>query len=868
MDDEAKPGNGHTGIHRSKSATDAAQASVPGDRDRRASGNGEDERLARALGTILRALVIVLALVLAAALLSGMPLTLQVAIGLVLVWMGPLYLMHRRGLNRATALALVFTLVAFATVAIAAFGSIRGFGTLAFVGAAFVGGMLLGRTALLFTVAASSTLIGGLIWLENSGMLPAPDLRVGPQHWLINSAVIASVAAVMFLGRSLLLQSITRLDRSERRLATLFRASPAALVVSRHPEGRVVEVNAAYERIFAARRGDVVGRGVLESRAWCDAADRERFLAELLAHGRIADFRTRLLRYDSSAFEALVSAEATADDEGQLLLSVVTDLSGEVRAREQLRRSEERFRLAFEVSPIGMTITRVSDGRYLALNRADQRTLGYTREEMLGHTTIERGAWLEPAARERFIEKLYRERLVENFETRMRDKSGQIVFCSIWAALVELEGEPCVLASTINITDRKSEEALISEVAQGVSGATGEPFLRSLVEHLAAATRTEMAFVGELVADGARIRLLASWRERSLVAGTEYGLAGTPCEMALGVDDVLLIEDGIGARFPADAVLQEEGYRGYVGTPLRDTEGRHIGILGVLSRQPLRHPARMRSLFQIFAARAQSELLRMRHELEIQRFSRELESRVRERTEQFESANRELEAFSYSVSHDLRAPLRAIEGFTKLLQESLEGRLDASEQDTFGRVLSGVQRMRELIDDLLGLSRLTQGKMSLSRVDLSALACEIVQTLRARAAERGVEVVIDPGMEAWCDRSLIRIALENLLDNAWKFTGRRAGATIHCGSIALEDGGRAFFVRDNGAGFDLRYAKRLFAPFQRLHGKDEFEGTGIGLATVQRVVARHGGRVWADSRVDEGATFFFTLEGGPAGAGG
>lgn len=868
MINKATPRTSRIGTDTWRSATDPGHSAVLGVRAFDGPGDGGEERLARALGTILRTLMIVLALILATSLLSGMPLTLRMAIGAALASMAPLYLMHRLGLNRAAAMALVLTLLAFATVAIATFGSIRGSGSLAFIGAAFVGGMLLGRTALLLTVAVSSALIGGLIWLENGAMLPAPDLRVGVQHWIIHSAVIASVAAVMFLGRSLLLESIARLDKSERRLATLFRSSPAALVVTRHPEGRVIEINAAYERIFAASREDVVGGAVLESRAWCDAAEHERYLAELLTHGRVADFRTRLLRYDGSAFEALVSAETIADDEGQLRLSVVTDLSGEAQARAQLQRSEERFRLAFDVSPIGMTITRVSDGRYLAVNRADQRTLGYSREEMLGRTTIERGAWLEPAAREHFIDKLHRERSVENFETRMRNKSGQIVTCSIWAALVELDGEPCVLASTINITDRKSEEALISEVAQGVSGDTGEPFLRSLVEHLAAATRTDLAFVGELVDDGARIRTLARWCGRSLASGTEYGLAGTPCEMALGANDVVLLEDGIGARFPADPVVREGGYRGYVGMPLRDPEGRHVGILSVLSRQRLRHPERMRSLFHIFAARAQSELLRMRHEQEIRRFSCELESRVRERTEQYESANRELEAFSYSVSHDLRAPLRAIDGFTKLLQVSLEGRLDAAERETFGRVLSSVRRMRELIDDLLGLARLTRGQMSKSRVDLSALAREIAEMLGSRAASRKVHFAVEPGMEAWCDRNLVRIVLENLLDNAWKFTGRRSEAAIHCGTVVLEDGGRAFFVRDNGAGFDLRYARRLFSPFQRLHGKDEFEGTGIGLATVQRIIVRHGGRVWAESRVDGGATIFFTLEGMPPVAGG
>ncbi|MGQ0509205.1 MAG: PAS domain-containing sensor histidine kinase [Betaproteobacteria bacterium] len=826
-----------------------------------------DARLARAVGAILRVLTIALALILAATVLSGAPPLLQLALCGFLASMAPLHILHRRGRNDLAATAVVVALVLFATIANAAYGSIRGSGTLAYLGAAIVAGMLLGSVALSITVALSSASIGALIWLEAAGLLPAPGLRVGVQHWIINTVMIAGIAAIVYYIRTLLVQTIARLDKSERRLATLFRTSPAALVVTRHPEGRVVDVNTAYERIFAARRTDVIGGTATENRAWTQPAERERFLAELQARGRVLDFRTQLRRQDGAEFEALISAERIVDGDEDLLLSAITDFSTEARAREELRRSDERFRLAFELCPIGMTITRVSDGRYLALNRADQRTLGYTREEMLGRTTLERGAWPDATARTRFIEMLHREGTVENFETRMRDRSGRLVTCAIWAALVELDGEPCVLASTINVTNQKSEEALIREVAEGVSGVVGEPFFRSLVEHMAAATHTDMAIVGEIVDDGRRIRPLAQWRDQSLFPGAGYALAGTPCELVLAKGDTVLIADEVDLQFPVDTMLREEGYRSYVGAPLRDAAGRQIGILSVLSRRPLQQLERMRSLFLIFAARAQSELLRIRHEQEIRRFSRELESRVRERTEQYEAANRELEAFSYSVSHDLRAPLRTIEGFTTLLQESLAGRLDASEQETFARVLTGVHRMRELIEDLLGLARVSRGEMTVVDVDLSAIALDVADQLRARDPGRAVAFSVEPGMRARGDRNLIRIALENLLENAWKFSARQPAASISFGATGLEGGERAYFVRDDGAGFDMRYARRLFSPFQRLHAASEFEGTGIGLATVQRIIARHGGRVWAQSAPDQGATFHFTLDTGRGTAG-
>jgi signal transduction histidine kinase len=250
-------------------------------------------------------------------------------------------------------------------------------------------------------------------------------------------------------------------------------------------------------------------------------------------------------------------------------------------------------------------------------------------------------------------------------------------------------------------------------------------------------------------------------------------------------------------------------------------------------------------------------LLLVRSRTLAERASEDLEDANRE----LEVANKELEAFSYSVSHDLRAPLRSIDGFSRILLEDYADRLDKEGEDYLGRVRAASKHMNTLIEDLLDLSRVSRGPLRREVFDLSAVARDIVRKLERSQPERKVRFVAEEGVMAFGDANLLAVALENLLGNAWKFTSKKEVATIEFGDTPYEGGGVAYYVRDDGAGFDPRYAEKLFGAFQRLHGSDEFEGTGIGLATVARIVHRHGGRVWAEGEVGEGATFFFTLGG-------
>jgi len=237
------------------------------------------------------------------------------------------------------------------------------------------------------------------------------------------------------------------------------------------------------------------------------------------------------------------------------------------------------------------------------------------------------------------------------------------------------------------------------------------------------------------------------------------------------------------------------------------------------------------------------------------------EERIAERTQELAAMNHELEAFSYSVSHDLRAPLRSIEGFAKILLRDYNGKqLDGVGKDYLQRMRSAVGRMGQLIEDLIELSRIVRVDLSLEMVDLTRMANEILLELRNRDPEHQVEIHIQPGMTATGDSRLLSVALTNLLDNAWKFTSKIGGPIIQFGSQTT-NGKQVFSVQDNGAGFNPEFADKLFAPFQRLHRASDFEGTGVGLAIVQRVIQRHGGGIWAESAVDQGATFYFTLKG-------
>ncbi|MEY9930234.1 PAS domain S-box-containing protein [Catenulispora sp. GP43] len=332
-------------------------------------------------------------------------------------------------------------------------------------------------------------------------------------------------------------------------------------------------------------------------------------------------------------------------------------------------------------------------------------------------------------------------------------------------------------------------------------------------------------------------------RRQDIVGLTDHDLF--PKEMAdnFRANDLRALSRGAPIQME-EVAPHPDGVHTYITVkyPIRDLAGRTYAICGISTDiTPLK-----------------------RVEEKERRLNAELEGRVRDRTAELEATARELDAFAYSVSHDLRAPLRAVAGFSEMLLEDHSGQLDEDGRDYLDRVVAATKHMGRLIDDLLNLSRAGRADLSRRPVDLSAMAHRVAGELAAADPEAAgsVRISIDDGLAAIGDPALLEIVMRNLVSNAWKFSAKQPEPAIHVGSTEQE-GGTVLFVRDNGAGFDMRHADRLFAPFQRLHSATEFAGSGVGLALVARIITRHGGHVWAESEVGKGAAFYFTLPGAP-----
>jgi signal transduction histidine kinase len=427
-----------------------------------------------------------------------------------------------------------------------------------------------------------------------------------------------------------------------------------------------------------------------------------------------------------------------------------------------------------------------------------------------------------------------------------------------------------------DITERKLIEEAHTFLTQSGWTASGEDFFQELARYLALSLHMDYVCIDRLQGDLLAAETVAVYFDGKFEDNVAYTLKDTPCGDVVGRMICSFPRD-VRNLFPRDAVLQDMLAESYVGSTLWSSQGKPIGLIALIGRKPLADPRVATSILRLVSVRAAGELERRQTEEALRKVHLELERRAFD----LDEVNRELESFSSAVSYGLKAPLRRIEGFVHALMDEYSDGLDETGRDYLSRAHSASQRMTQLIEALLNMARLTREKLQEDVVNLSSIAQVTAHELQIREPRRRATFVIAEKIRVQGDQVMLQIMLRNLLDNSWKFSARHDHANIEFGVIncgmrnadcGLEDKkGQSnskirnlkseivYFVRDDGAGFDMAYADKLFGPFQRLHAESEFPGLGIGLAIAHRIIIRHGGRMWAEAAPEKGATFYFTL---------
>ena len=511
--------------------------------------------------------------------------------------------------------------------------------------------------------------------------------------------------------------------------------------------------------------------------------------------------------------------------EGILRTDGGNDSRNEARREQTLRASEISYRRLFEAAKDGILILDADTGRINDVNPFLIKLLGFSHSEMIGKTVGELSPFKDIVSNQVMLERLQQDGYVRYEDLPLETRDGRHIAVEFVSNVYQAGDRKVIQCNVRDITERKKAEITANRLA-------------AIVES------SDDAIIGKDLNS-----IITSWNK-----GAEK-LFGYAAGEMVGTSIMRLIPAD---RQDEEARILEKIKRGesveHFDTLRQTKDGRLINISVTIS---LIKDATGKVIGLSKVVRDISEHKAV--EKKIRHLNAELEQRVVERTAQLQAANHELEAFSYSVSHDLRAPLRHVMGFVELLRQDAGEALSKTSLGHLTTIFQAAKQMGQLIDELLAFSRTGQSELQVKAVNLDQLVQEAVSDCERETVGRNIVWDIHPLPAVWADRGLLRVVLVNLISNAVKFTGARAEARIEIGRAPSGDGETVIFIRDDGAGFDPRYAGKLFGVFQRLHTRDEFEGTGIGLATVQRIIHRHGGRTWAEGVVDGGATFYFSI---------
>lgn len=750
-------------------------------------------------------------------------------------------------------------------------------------------------------------------------------------------------AVLLVIGKP----EVTRdLLESEERLSAVLDALPVGVWIT-DTEGRILRTNPKADEIWA---GKVPGTEDIQGyRKYCClwpgtgkvVKPEEQPLARvLLQKERGAEAEYDYRRFDGSVGMMSASAKPIVDRQGELIgaVGVALDITERKNAEEQLRESEIKFSKAFHSSPILLSLSSLEDGTFLEVNDAFCLLSGYSREELIGHSSLDVGI-ITSETRRRALELIRKRGRAYLLDGQMRRKNGELRETIYSVEVIELKGKRYALSSTVDVTEsRRAEEALrqsredlrrAQEVAHignwhidlnnelvwsdevyrifGIPSGTAltyEKFLTRIHpddrEHVdrkwAAALKGEPYDIEHRIVAGDNIKWVREMAQLELDKGGNLtGGFGTVQD----ITDRKLIQEQLEQNrrdlnraqqvahigswhlitSTDELIWSDEAYRMF-GLPAGISFSYDDFLTYVIDEDREYVDSKWKAALQgesydieyRIVVKDRVKWVRELAELEfvdgmlaggfgtIQDVTdRKLAQEALERrTEELAEANKDLESFSYSVSHDLRTPLRTIRGFADFLVHDYSDRLDEEGLEFLRRIDGGVDKMQALIDDMLHLSRVGRYEMNRSDVNLSAVVRDSLSELKTSAPDRQTEFIIEENVHADADPRLVSFALENLLCNAWKFTSRSEVTRIEFGT-EVRNGERIYFVRDNGVGFDIKFAREIFDPFRRVHAEKEFGGTGVGLSIVQRVIGRHGGRVWAEGEEGKGAVFYFTL---------